>query len=123
MNEMMADDGPVPMDLGKCRQLKNDSVQAFDTKWDDVLLFLAVTDRPTDSILESLYKRQLEKLGRIEICDASLRWRDYMWRPDISLLQIEVDGPKTSRAEHQRFSIQSEKSRRGQTCNRSSEQR
>ena len=41
----------------------------------------------------------------------------------IRLLQIEGDGPKTSRAWHQRFSFQSEKSRRGQTCNRSCEKR
>ena len=40
-------------------QLKNDSVQAFDTKWDEVAS--AVTDRLTDSILETLYKMQVEK--------------------------------------------------------------
>ena len=32
-------------------QLKNDNVQVFDTKWDQV--FSAVADRPTDIILES----------------------------------------------------------------------
>ena len=40
-------------------KLKNDNVQTFDTKWDEVLP--AVTDRPTDSISESLYKMQYEK--------------------------------------------------------------
>ena len=45
-------------DLSKVH-LKNDNVQAFDTKWDKILS--AVTDRPTDSILESLYKIQVEK--------------------------------------------------------------
>ena len=40
-------------------QLKNDNVQTFDTKWDEVLP--AVTDRPTDSISESLYKMQYQK--------------------------------------------------------------
>ena len=44
-------------DLSKV-QLKNDSVQAFDTKWDEILS--AVTDRPTDNILESLYKMQVK---------------------------------------------------------------
>ena len=39
------------------------------------------------------------------------------------MLQIDVNGPKTSRAENQGFSFQSEKSRRGETCKRSSEQR
>ena len=40
-------------------QLENDTVQGFDTKRDDVLS--AVTDRPDDSILESLYQMQVEK--------------------------------------------------------------
>ena len=40
-------------------QLKNDSVQAFDPKWDQVSS--AVTDRTTDSISERLYKMQVEK--------------------------------------------------------------
>ena len=45
-------------DLSKV-QSKNDSVQAFDTKWDDVSS--AVIDGPTDSILDSLHKMQIEK--------------------------------------------------------------
>ena len=40
-------------------QLKNDNVQAFETWWDEVLS--AVTDRLTDSILESLCQMQVEK--------------------------------------------------------------
>ena len=66
------------------------NVQAFDTKWDEVLP--AVTDRPADSILVSLYKMQVQTSRDLK-----------------SLLQettigdIEVDGPKTSRAESQRF--------------------
>ena len=39
--------------------LKNVNVQAFDTKRDESLS--AVTDRFTDSKLESLYKMQVEK--------------------------------------------------------------
>ena len=62
-------------------------------------------------------------VGRIEKRVASLRPRDDIRRPEVRLLRIEVDGPKTSRADNQGFSFQSEKSRRGQTCNRSSEQR
>ena len=45
-------------------QLKNDNVQAFDTKWDEVLS--AVTDRPTDSILECRCKLQVEKSEGLE---------------------------------------------------------
>ena len=59
------------------------------------------------------------KVGRIETIAASLRSRDGNWRPDIWVLQIEVDGPKKSRAEHQGFTLQSKKSRRGQNCRRS----
>ena len=44
-------------DLSKV-QVQNDNVQTFDTKWDEVLS--AVTDRPTDSMLESLHKMQVE---------------------------------------------------------------
>ena len=33
--------------------------QAFDTKWDEVLS--AVTDSPTDSMLEGLCRMQIEK--------------------------------------------------------------
>ena len=40
-------------------QSENDNGQAFDPKWDEVLS--AVTGRPTDSILESLHKMQVEK--------------------------------------------------------------
>ena len=52
-------------------QLRNDNVQAFDTKWDAVLS--AVSGRLFESILDSLYLMQLEKVGRLEILVASLR--------------------------------------------------
>ena len=56
-------------------QLKNDIFQAFDTKRDDVIS--AVTDRPTDSILESLYKMQVEKSEELnEVRVASVRSRN-----------------------------------------------
>ena len=45
-------------DLSKV-QLNNDNVQPFNSKWDEALS--AVTDRPTDNKLESLYKMQVEK--------------------------------------------------------------
>ena len=37
-------------------QSKNDNVHIFDTKWNEILS--SVTDRLTESILESLYKMQ-----------------------------------------------------------------
>ena len=63
------------------------------------------------------------KVGRIEKCVASLRSRDCSQRQEIRLLQIEIDGPETSRAETQRFSFENEKSRRRQTNNKRSEQK
>ena len=56
------------------------------------------------------------KVGRIEKLAPRVRARDDIWRQELRLLQIEVDGPKTSQAENQRFSLQSEKPRRAQTC-------
>ena len=55
------------------------------------------------------------KVGRLEICVASLQSRDDIRRQQRRLLQIEVDGPKASRAENQGFSFRNEKSRRGRT--------
>ena len=101
-------------------QLKSDNVQALDTKWDEV--WSAITDKLT-ARWRILYKMQVEKSERIEILVASLRSKDNIWRHEVWLLKSAVDGPKTSREETQRFSLQSEKSRRGQTCNWSSEQR
>ena len=54
-------------------QFKNDKAEVFDTTWDEV--FSAVTDRPTDSILESAYKMRIEQVGGVEICVASLHSR------------------------------------------------
>ena len=45
-------------------QQENDNVQGFDTQWDEVLS--AVTDRPTDSMLESVYNMQVEQLNEIK---------------------------------------------------------
>ena len=45
-------------DLSKV-QFQNDSVQAFDTKWDEV--FSAVTESNSDNIFESLHKMQVGK--------------------------------------------------------------
>ena len=45
-------------------QLKKDSVQAFDTKWDEISS--TITDRPTDSMLESLYTMQIAMSEEID---------------------------------------------------------
>ena len=48
--------------------------QRSSTKWDEALS--EDTVRPTDNILKSLYKMQVEKVGRVEMCVASQRSRD-----------------------------------------------
>ena len=59
-SKMIGDDDAIldDRDLPQV-QLQNDNVQAFDTKLNEVTS--AVTDRPIDNILESLYKMQVEK--------------------------------------------------------------
>ena len=60
---------------------------------------------------------KVEEVGRIEMLVASLRSRNDIWRQEILSVQKVIDGPKTSRAEKDGFPLQSEKPRRGQTCN------
>ena len=46
--------------------LRNDDIQEFDSKWDEILL--SMTQIPTDDILEILYKlriRECEKLKTV----------------------------------------------------------
>ena len=61
-------------------QLENDNVQAFDTRWDEVLS--AVTDRPADSILDSVQDAS-RKVGSVEILVASPRSRDDIRRLEV----------------------------------------
>ena len=54
--------------------LRNDDVQEFDTKWDEILLYM--TKIPPDDILESLYKfrmRESDQLKKLlELCDMEI---------------------------------------------------
>ena len=45
--------------------LRNDDVQEFDTRWDEILL--SMTKIPPDDVLESLYKLSLINQNRIRI--------------------------------------------------------
>ena len=76
-NEVILDFG----DLSKV-QLMNDNVQAFDTTWDDV--FSAVTDRPTVSKLESLYKMQFEMSEELKYLLHVCAQETDIWRQDSS---------------------------------------
>ena len=76
-------------------QLNNDNVQAFDTKRDEVPS--AVTERPTDSMLERLCRMQTASSEELKnVLQVSLHSRDDILGQDIRLLQIGVDDPKTS---------------------------
>ena len=54
--------------------LRNDDIQEFDSKWDEILL--SMTQIPSDDILESLYKqriRESEKLKTVlELCNMEI---------------------------------------------------
>ena len=45
--------------------LRNDNVQEFDTRWDEV--FLSVSKIPSDDILESLYNLRIRESDQLEI--------------------------------------------------------
>ena len=103
-------------------QLKNESFEVFDTKSGTKYHRRSLTGLLT-AYLRVCTRCKLEKSDELKYLLASLRSRDDIRRQKIRLLRIEVDGSQTSRSENQRFSFQSDKSRRGQTCNRSSELR
>ena len=44
--------------------LRNDNVQDFDTRWDEVLL--SMTKIPSDDILESLYKLRIRESDQLK---------------------------------------------------------
>ena len=44
--------------------LRNDSVQEFDTRWDEILL--SMTKVPSDDILESLYKLRIRESEQLK---------------------------------------------------------
>ena len=91
-------------------------------KSEELKYLLQVYVRATDSKLERSVQDASWKVGRIEVFVACLRSRNDI-RQELWLLWIWVDGPKTSRAENHGFSLKSENSRQGQTCNWSCEQR
>ena len=74
--------------------LRNDDIQEFDSKWDEILL--STTQIPPDDILEGLYKlriRESEKLKTVlELYDLEIHQKK------LGLSQIENYGEKKYRA-------------------------
>ena len=44
--------------------LRNDNIQEFDTKWDEILL--SMTKIPTDDILDNLYKQRIRESEKLK---------------------------------------------------------
>ena len=53
--------------------LRNDSVQEFDTRWDEVLL--SMSKIPSDDILESLYKLRIRESDQLKPYWNCTTWR------------------------------------------------
>ena len=80
--------------------LRDDTVQEFDTRWDEVLL--SKSKIPSDDILESLYKLRTREFAQLK---TALELYDMEIHEDLDaqLSEIENDGqkkyrPKTSTA-------------------------
>ena len=70
--------------------LRNDEIQEFDSKWDEILL--SMTQTPSDDILEGLYKlriRESEKLKTVlELCNMEIHQKKA--GPDYHILKTMV---------------------------------
>ena len=98
-------------------QVNNDNFQAFDTKLNEVL------SASTDNILESLYKMQIEKSEELKYVFESLRSRgDIFGNNKYDYCRVKLVAQKHLEQRIKDSQCQSEKPRRGQTCNWSSEQ-
>ena len=68
--------------------LRNDDIQEFDTKWDEILL--SMTKIPPDDILEGLYKLRIRESEKLQTVLELYKWR---------FSEIEDTGKKKYRAE------------------------
>ena len=101
---------------------RNTNVQAFDTKGDEVLW--AVTDRPTDNILEICSRCKLERRK-----SWNMWWKSTLKR-ETTVGDKKYDCCRSKLLAHRHLEqkikysqVKASETRRGQTCNRSSKQR
>ena len=77
--------------------LRNDNVQEFDTRWDEVLL--SMSKIPSDDILENLYKMRIRESDQLktllELYDREIHQKISMGQ----LSQVEDNGEKKYRSE------------------------
>ena len=75
--------------------LRNDNVQEFDTRWDEILL--SMTRIPSDDILESLYKLRIcesEQLRTVlELYNMEIHQK--IWMPNDQRLKTMVKKEKS----------------------------
>ena len=85
--------------------LRNDDIQEFDSKWDEILL--SMTKIPSDDILEGLYKlriRESEKLKTVlELYDLEIHQKKA--GPDYHRLKIMVKGSIEQNVRMKNFGI------------------
>ena len=76
--------------------LRNDDIQEFDSKWDEILL--SMTQIPSDDILEGLYKLRIRESGKLKTV-LLYKMEIHQKKGRTWLSQIEDDGKKKYRAE------------------------
>ena len=101
-------------------QLRSDKFQASCTTWDEVLS--SVTDRPTDNILETLCTRCKMQKSEEEVVIA-LQTTSGDKKYDSCRWKLMVQRHLEHKIKHAHFKARHRTSRRGQTCNRSSERK
>ena len=76
--------------------LRNDDVQEFDTRWDEIPLSI-----PPDDVLESLYKLRTRQSDQLKNRIRIVRHGDSSKDIDAQLSETENDGEETHRSETQ----------------------
>ena len=71
--------------------LRNDDVQDFDTRWDDILL--SMTKIPSDEILESLYKLRIRESDQLKTVSGlyDMEIHQKISKPDYQILKTMVN--------------------------------
>ena len=64
--------------------LRNDDIQEFDSKWDEILL--SMTQIPSDDILEGLYKLRIRESEKLKtVFEILTIWRFIRRKPDLMI--------------------------------------
>ena len=88
---------------------RNDNVQEFDTRWDEILL--SMTKIPSDDILESLYKLKIRESDQLkavlEVYDLGIHHK--IWVPNYQKLKTMVKRSRDQKLRLQNFDARHEK--------------